>query len=299
MIDKSPFEFDEDEDLAELFESGEDMDDKENDIVLLSVSKIIPFKNHPFKVDDEQLDQLKNSIAENGILHPLIVRCVDDGFELISGHRRKRACELLGIKEVPCIIKELNDDMASVLMVDANIQRENILPSEKAKAYRIKYDALKHQGKQIEKLGNTAELVGKKAGDSGRTVQRYYRLSYLCPDLLNEVDEKKLTFNSAVILAGLDKEIQEMVLQYYNMEDGKLPSEKQARAIKNYLAEYNNNFSMEKLKEIMQEASTSKYVSLAAKKISVSKIERFFPRGTSMAEMERKIIELLEADANK
>jgi ParB family chromosome partitioning protein len=295
MIDKSPFEFDEDEDLAELFESGEDMDDKENDIVLLSVSKIIPFKNHPFKVDDEQLDQLKNSIAENGILHPLIVRCVDDGFELISGHRRKRACELLGIKEVPCIIKELNDDMASVLMVDANIQRENILPSEKAKAYRIKYDALKHQGKQIEKLGNTAELVGKKAGDSGRTVQRYYRLSYLCPDLLNEVDEKKLTFNSAVILAGLDKEIQEMVLQYYNMEDGKLPSEKQARAIKNYLAEYNNNFSMEKLKEIMQEASTSK----AAKKISVSKIERFFPRGTSMAEMERKIIELLEADANK
>lgn len=295
MIDKSPFEFDEDEDLAELFESGKDMDDKENDIVLLSVSKIIPFKNHPFKVDDEQLDQLKNSIAENGILHPLIVRCVDDGFELISGHRRKRACELLGIKEVPCIIKELNDDMASVLMVDANIQRENILPSEKAKAYRIKYDALKHQGKQIEKLGNTAELVGKKAGDSGRTVQRYYRLSYLCPDLLNEVDEKKLTFNSAVILAGLDKEIQEMVLQYYNMEDGKLPSEKQARAIKNYLAEYNNNFSMEKLKEIMQEASTSK----AAKKISVSKIERFFPRGTSMAEMERKIIELLEADANK
>lgn len=295
MIDKSPFEFDEDEDLAELFESGEDMDDKENDIVLLSVSKIIPFKNHPFKVDDEQLDQLKNSIAESGILNPLIVRCVDDGFELISGHRRKRACELLGIKEVPCIIKELNDDMASVLMVDANIQRENILPSEKAKAYRMKYDALKHQGKQIETLGNTAELVGKKAGDSGRTVQRYYRLSYLCPDLLNEVDEKKLTFNSAVILAGLDKEIQEMVLQYYNMEDGKLPSEKQARAIKNYLAEYNNNFSMEKLKEIMQEASTSK----AAKKISVSKIERFFPRGTSMAEMERKIIELLEADANK
>ena len=296
MIDKSPFEFDEDEDLAELFESGEDMDDKENDIVLLSVSKIIPFKNHPFKVDDEQLDQLKNSIAENGILHPLIVRCLDDGdgFELISGHRRKRACELLGIKEVPCIIKELNDDMASVLMVDANIQRENILPSEKAKAYRMKYDALKHQGKQIEMLGNTAELVGKKAGDSGRRVQRYYRLSYLCPDLLNEVDEKKLTFNSGVILAGLDKEIQEMVLQYYNMEDGKLPSEKQARAIKNYLTEY-NNFSMEKLKEIMQEASTSK----AAKKISVSKIERFFPRGTSMAEMERKIIELLEADANK
>lgn len=293
MIDKSPFEFDEDEDLAELFESGENMDDKENDIVLLSVSKIIPFKNHPFKVDDEQLDQLKNSIAENGILHPLIVRCLDDGdgFELISGHRRKRACELLGIKEVPCIIKELNDDMASVLMVDANIQRENILPSEKAKAYRMKYDALKHQGKQIETLGNTAELVGKKAGDSGRTVQRYYRLSYLCPDLLNEVDEKKLTFNSGVILAGLDKEIQEMVLKYYNMEDGKLPSEKQARAIKNYLTEY-NNFSIEKLKEIMQEAPK------ASKKISVSKIERFFPMGTSTAEMERKIIELLEADAN-
>lgn len=292
MIDKSPFEFDEDEDLAELFESGEDMDDKENDIVLLSVSKIIPFKNHPFKVDDEQLEQLKSSIAENGVLNPLIVRWVDDAFELISGHRRKRACELLGIKEVPCIIKELNDDMASVLMVDANIQRENILPSEKAKAYRIKYDALKHQGKQIETLGNTAELVGKKAGDSGRTVQRYYRLSYLCPDLLNEVDEKKLTFNSGVILAGLDKEIQEMVLQYYNMEDGKLPSEKQARAIKNYLAEY-NNFSIEKLKEIMQEAPK------ASKKISVSKIERFFPMGTSTAEMERKIIELLEADANK
>lgn len=293
MIDKSPFEFDEDEDLAELFESGKNMDDKENDIVLLSVSKIIPFKNHPFKVDDEQLDQLKNSIAENGILHPLIVRCLDDGdgFELISGHRRKRACELLGIKEVPCIIKELNDDMASVLMVDANIQRENILPSEKAKAYRMKYDALKHQGKQIETLGNTAELVGKKAGDSGRTVQRYYRLSYLCPDLLNEVDEKKLTFNSGVILAGLDKEIQEMVLKYYNMEDGKLPSEKQARAIKNYLTEY-NNFSIEKLKEIMQEAPK------ASKKISVSKIERFFPMGTSTAEMERKIIELLEADAN-
>lgn len=292
MIDKSPFEFDEDEDLAELFESGEDMDDKENDIVLLSVSKIIPFKNHPFKVDDEQLEQLKSSIAENGVLNPLIVRWEDDAFELISGHRRKRACELLGIKEVPCIIKELNDDMASVLMVDANIQRENILPSEKAKAYRIKYDALKHQGKQIETLGNTAELVGKKAGDSGRTVQRYYRLSYLCPDLLNEVDEKKLTFNSGVILAGLDKEIQEMVLQYYNMEDGKLPSEKQARAIKNYLAEY-NNFSIEKLKEIMQEAPK------ASKKISVSKIERFFPMGTSTAEMERKIIELLEADANK
>lgn len=290
-IERNPFEIDESDGLAELFEFGDCLE--REDIVSLPISEIKPFKNHPFKVDDDELELLKNSIEENGVLNPVIVRPDEKGFEMISGHRRKRACELLGIDEIPCVIKELDNDTASVLMVDANIQREHILPSEKAKAYRIKYDALKHQGKQVESVGNTAELVGKKAGDSGRTVQRYYRLSYLNDVLLDAVDEKKLKFNAGVILAGLSEEIQDIVLQYYNTE-AKMPSEKQAKSIKDYVAEY-SDFSLEKLKDIMHEEQKT----TNTKKISVNKIEKFFPVGTSTVEMEKKIIALLEADSNK
>lgn len=142
------------------------------------------FQNHPFRVlDDEKMQETVESIKQHGVIQPGIVRPCIDGYEVVAGHRRWRACELAGLEEMPVIIRDLDDDAATVLMVDTNIQRENLLPSEKAKAYKMKYEAMKHQGSKGGK--NTADAVGEKAGDSGRTVQRYIRLANLIDKLLD------------------------------------------------------------------------------------------------------------------
>ena len=167
------------------------------------LSQLKPFKNHPFKVlDDEKMQETVESILQHGVIQPGIVRPCADGYEVVAGHRRWRASELAGKTDMPVIIRDLDDDAATVLMVDTNIQRENLLPSEKARAYKMKYEALKHQGSKGDK--HTADAVGEKAGDSGRTVQRYIRLASLIDGLLELVDTGRFVGISFSSLIGSD-----------------------------------------------------------------------------------------------
>lgn len=192
----------------------------------IPLEKLVPFPNHPFKVrDDEEMNKLVESVSENGVLVPAIVREKDDGeYEIISGHRRKFASEIAGKSTLRCIVSNLDDDAATVIMVDSNIQRENILPSEKAFAYKMKLDAMKHQGKSF----NTSRHFGEKllsidklaenSDDSARQIQRYIRLTYLIPELLQMVDEGKMKMLPAVEISFLDKECQEDLLEAIESE---------------------------------------------------------------------------------
>ncbi len=194
----------------ELF--GVEENNVEGKYTKVPLSQLHPFKNHPFKVlDDEKMQETVESVIQHGVIQPGIVRPCADGYEVVAGHRRWRACELAGETEMPVIIRELDDDAATVLMVDTNIQRENLLPSEKARAYRLKYEALKHQGSKGDK--HTADAVGEKAGDSGRTVQRYIRLASLVDGLLELVDTGKIAMVAGERLSFLKPEEQEMVLE--------------------------------------------------------------------------------------
>ena len=177
-------------------------------VTSVPLSQLHPFAGHPFRVaDDAKMQETVESVKQYGVLVPGIVRPYPDGeYEIISGHRRRRACELAGIEEMPVIIRDLDDDAATVIMVDANIQREDILPSEKAKAYKMKYEAMKHQGSKREKF--TADAVGEAAGESGRTVQRYIRLAELVPELLEYVDRKKISLVIGEMLSYLRAEEQ-------------------------------------------------------------------------------------------
>ena len=207
---------------------------KTNDEQLISMIPIVelyPFENHPYRVvDDTKMDDLVESVKEKGVLEPGIVRKRSmGGYEIISGHRRKRACELAGIDVMPVFIKELADDEAAVMMVDANNQREELLFSEKAWAYRIKHDALKHQGKKMD-IGS-AEQIGKDVGESARQVKRYIRLTYLIKEILDLVDDGKIKFLAGERLSYLDKEEQEILLQYI-ISNGVYPSPEIASKLK-------------------------------------------------------------------
>lgn len=192
----------------------------------IPLEKLVPFPNHPFKVrDDEEMNKLVESVSENGVLVPAIVREKDNGdYEIISGHRRKFASEIAGKNTLRCIVSNLDDDAATVIMVDSNIQRENILPSEKAFAYKMKLDAMKHQGKSF----NTSRHFGEKllsidklaenSDDSARQIQRYIRLTYLIPELLEMVDEGKMKMLPAVEISYLDKECQQGLLEAIESE---------------------------------------------------------------------------------
>lgn len=196
----------------------------------IPLEKLVPFPNHPFKVrDDEEMNKLVESVSENGVLVPAIVREKDNGeYEIISGHRRKFASEIAGKSTLRCIVSNLDDDAATVIMVDSNIQRENILPSEKAFAYKMKLDAMKHQGKRTDltsnqlgrKLDNaeTAQIIGDENGDSQSQVRRYIRLTYLIPELLQMVDEGKMKMLPAVEISFLDKECQQDLLEAIESE---------------------------------------------------------------------------------
>ena len=196
----------------------------------IPLEKLVPFPNHPFKVrDDEEMNKLVESVSENGVLVPAIVREKDNGdYEIISGHRRKFASEIAGKKTLRCIVSNLDDDAATVIMVDSNIQRENILPSEKAFAYKMKLDAMKHQGKRTDltsnqlgrKLDNaeTAQIIGDENGDSQSQVRRYIRLTYLIPELLQMVDDGKMKMLPAVEISFLDKECQQDLLEAIESE---------------------------------------------------------------------------------
>lgn len=213
--------------------------ENKGDIIEVPLAELHSFTNHPFKVnDDEQMDELVESIRENGVITPATVRKTADGYELISGHRRKHACEIAGLDKMPVIVKDLTDEEATILMVDSNLQREMILPSEKAKAYKMKLEATKKQNKvgkpkegKEQQGKNSIDIVAEEVGESKSNVQRFIRLTNLNEDLLNLVDDKKLPMNVAVELSYLKEDEQTDLVDYYE-DCQKLPSIDQAKQLK-------------------------------------------------------------------
>ncbi len=228
----------------------------------IELSKIKEFKNHPFKVrDDEQMEKLVESIKQNGVLNPILVREVGDKtFEIVSGHRRKRAIELADMKEIPCIVRNLTDDEATILMVDSNLQREEILPSEKVFAYKMKMEAMKRQGHRTDltssplatKLNEkgTAEKIGEELGDSRDNVYRYIRLTNLIPEILQMVDDKRIAFRPAVEISYLTEDEQNILLDVIKYNEN-TPSLAQAIYLKKQSQE--KQLTDEKIEEIMEQ----------------------------------------------
>lgn len=246
-----------------------------------------PFKDHPFRVvDDEKMQETVESVKKYGILMPGIVRPhPESGYEVIAGHRRWRACELAGLEEMPVIIRDLDDDASTVIMVDTNIQREDILPSEKARAYKMKYEAMKHQGSKGER--NTADLVGEAAGDSGRTVQRYIRLADLVQELLDYVDASKIPMVVGEKLSYLKVGEQKWLVDAIT-DSGTFPSKEQAELLK-------ERSEAENLTE------DGVYAALVKKKrakmnvtISEKKINSYFPPTYTKEQIEDVIYSLLD-----
>ena len=246
------------------------------------------FKNHPFRVvDDEAMEELVESIKNNGILTPAIVRKnPDGGYELISGHRRKHACEIIGLKKMPVVVKELNDDEATIIMVESNIQREEILPSEKAFAFKMKLEALSHPGKKIADLESSAESIGSEYKISKRQIHRYIRLTELIPELLDMVDEKKLPFNTAVEISYLQKEEQQIV--YGKLLDGEKINPEGLKKVRQTSKELDVN-KIEKL--IFSESTKTKSSSITLKE---KKISEYFGKEYSKKDIERVIYSLLD-----
>ena len=227
--------------LDDLFSTQEQRDNANLEKVIdIPIKDIKDFPNHPFKViDNEEMEQMRDSIKENGVLVPVLVRPKEDGtYEMISGHRRKRASELAELDTIPCIIRDLTDDEATIIMVDSNMQREEILPSEKAFAYKMKFEALGHQGKgaeltsgQVVRKLETTDIIGKDNNDSGRQVRRYIRLTELIPELLEKVDRKEIAFLPAVELSYLTEEQQYTLLDCIEYNDA-TPSHAQSIKMK-------------------------------------------------------------------
>ena len=230
----------------DLFSTEEQRQDYHREKVMdIPLDELHPFKDHPFKVlDDDRMADTTRSVQERGVLVPAIARPrAEGGYELISGHRRKRACELAGLDTMPVIVREMDDNAAVLVMVDSNIQRENMLPSERAFAYRMKLEALKRQGartdltsSQVGKKFQTLDIVGQESGESRNQVHRYIRLTYLIPKLLNMVDERKIAFNPAVELSYLNQEEQGQLLDAMESEQA-TPSLSQAQRLKRFSQE--------------------------------------------------------------
>ena len=256
-------------------------------IVEVPLSELHPFKDHPFQVrDDEKMEETVESIRNYGVLNPGLVRPrAEGGYEVVAGHRRKRGCELAGKTTMPVLVRDYTDDEAVVIMVDSNIQRENILPSEKAFAYRMKMEAMKHQG--AKGTGDTADLVGKEAGDSGRKVQRYIRLTELLPELLEMVDNGKIKFIPAVSLSYLTKEEQSWVFKCIT-ENCISVSGAMADAMKKHSEEGKLTELAVQLILCEEKKDTGKVT------LSANKISRYFPKEYSKQQMEQVIFELLE-----
>ena len=256
-------------------------------VTSVPLSQLHTFKDHPFRVlDDEKMQETVESVKQYGVLVPGIVRPhPESGYEVIAGHRRWRACELAGLTEMPVIIREMDDDTAVVLMVDTNIQREDILPSEKAKAYRMKYEAMKHQGKKGK--GNSLEEVGEAAGESGKTVQRYIWLSRLSEGLLEMVDRKKIGFVQGVALSFLTGQAQEWVQQIVIETNGTI-STAQAAKLKEYGKREELTLPMVRM-ILTEEKAKEKPILLRTEKL-----RSFFPENVSKEEIENCIYQLLE-----
>lgn len=271
--------------LDDLFTTQEERDYNNSEKVQeIDIGKISNFPDHPFKVnDDDKMREMVKSVKEYGVIMPVIVRPKDNGtYEMISGHRRKRACELAGVKQIRCIIKDLSDDEATILMVDSNIQREEILPSEKAFAYKMKLDAMKHQGKKIDideeetstplvaKL-RTDEILGEEVGESRENIRRYIRLTKLIPELLEEVDNKRIAFRPAVELSYLSDENQYVVLNKLEYDDIS-PSLSQAIVLKKMQQE--GTITEEKIEELLDKEKPNQKEFI---KIHNERIDKFIP----------------------
>ena len=256
----------------------------------VNLKELHEFKNHPFRViDDEKMQELAESIKANGVLSPALVRKRSEGgYELISGHRRKRACEMAGLSKMPVIVKELSDDEATIIMVDANIQREEILPSEKAFAFKMKMEAMSHQGVSNGKI--TADEIGADNGVSGRQVKRYIRLTMLIPELLQLVDEKKLPFVVGVEISYLDEEFQEVI--YKNLMEGK-------KVGKNEIHSLRQNEELEEGELTIYDIEGLLFPEKAKKKISnvtlnKRKLAKYFTPDYEAEQIEEIILSLLE-----
>lgn len=267
--------------LDDLFTTQEERDYAVAEKVQeINISDISDFPEHPFKVnDDDKMQEMVKSIKEYGIILPVIVRPKEDGtYEMISGHRRKRTCELAGVKQIRCIVKNLSDDEATILMVDSNIQREEILPSEKAFAYKMKLEAMKHQGKQLETTSDpmeqkltTREIIANENGESASNIQRYIRLTELIPELLEEVDNKRIAFRPAVELSYLSEENQYVVLNKLEYDEVS-PSLSQAIVLKKMQQE--GTITEEKIEELLDKEKPNQKEFI---KIHNEKIDRYIP----------------------
>lgn len=279
--------------LDDFFTSQEERDEKNKEkIEKLELSLLDTFKNHPFKViNNEDLSKLKESINVNGVLEPIIVRKKDDRYEIISGHRRKYASELLGLKTIPCIIRDMTDDEATIYMVDSNMHRETILPSEKAKAYKMKLDALSHQGKSLGQLvpkQDSRDKVGEEAGESGRQVNRFIRLNELIPELLDKVDNKEIAFNPAVEISYLTKSEQEMLLEAMDYSDA-TPSHTQTIILKKLSQD--GKLTNEKIMDMMSEEKPNQKSKI---KISEDKLRSAIPKSVRVDNYEDFIFKAID-----
>ena len=285
--------------VDDLFSTEESrIDEKREKIIDIPLSELHSFKNHPFKVkDDDSMMETAQSIKEYGVLVPAIARPdPNGGYELVAGHRRHRASELAGKETIPVIIRDLDDDAATIIMVDSNLQREELLPSERAFAYKMKLDAIKHQGErldltsvQVEQKLSARDRVAKEAGEkSGLQVMRYIRLTHLIPELLDMVDNKKIALNPAYELSFLKKEEQIDLLDAIDSEQS-TPSLSQAQRFKKLSQE--GKLTVDIMRVVLSEEKKSQEGKLV---FEVKSVEKYFPSSYTTKNMQEKIIQLLE-----
>ena len=283
----------------DIFSTEESRQEQQREQVQqIPIGELFPFKNHPFKVlDDEAMTRTVESIAQYGVLAPLIARPRPDGdgYEIISGHRRQYAAKLAGLDTLPVIVRQMSDDAAVILMVDSNLQREHILPSERALAYKMKLDAIKNQGARSDLTSTqvaqklSVEKVGDDAGVSKDTIRRFIRLTNLVPELLDMVDEKKISFNPAVELSYLDESQQREFLEAMDGTQN-APSVSQAQQLKK-MAQC-GEFTYEKAFDILGQEKKSEQDTVTIKN---DILRKYFPRSYTPRQMEEKIIQLLDA----
>ena len=283
----------------DIFSTEESRQEQQREQVQqIPIGELFPFKNHPFKVlDDESMQRTVESVEQYGVLSPLIARPrPEGGYEIISGHRRQHAAQLAGLDALPVIVRNMDDDAAVLLMVDSNLQRENILPSERAFAYKMKLEAIKNQGARsdltsgqiVQKSKLSIERVAEDAGEGYKTVQRFIRLTNLIPELLDMVDEKKIAFNPAVELSYLDESQQQDFLEVMN-DTQNAPSLSQAQRLKKLAQE--GHFSYDVAFAVMGEEKKDELDKVVIKNDTLRK---YFPRSYTPKQMEDTIIKLLE-----
>ena len=288
--------------VDDLFSTEESRADAQRERVMeIPLSELHPFKNHPFKVkDDEAMMETADSVRQYGVLVPAIARPdPDGGYELVAGHRRHRASELAEKETMPVIVRDLDDDAATIIMVDSNLQRESLLPSERAFAYRMKLDAMNHQGKRADltcgQVGHKSaaqksrDLLAEQTGESARNIQRYIRLTELIPELLDMVDERKIALNPAYELSFLKKEEQRDLLDAMDSEQS-TPSLSQAQRLKKYSQE--GHLTLDMMRVIMGEEKKS---DLDRVTFTSDTLRKYFPKSYTPQRMQETIIKLLEA----